>query len=122
MAEGAVDALAPTAPARPNTIWRRALSGAAGRGYTLTFKQLPSVIEPGFWSVTMYDARTDYPVRNPIDRYYAPAEQMVRSLRDPGSYELPLIKAANTWWVPDVPRRCLLPPWREGRGGTCSGT
>jgi hypothetical protein len=43
------------------------LSGA-GR-YTVTFKELPPFIEPGFWSLTLYDSANNYTVPNPIKRY-----------------------------------------------------
>lgn len=37
--------------------------------YTLTFKEPPAFIEPGFWSVTMYDDHTNNVVPNVISRY-----------------------------------------------------
>lgn len=43
------------------------LSGA--HRYAVTFKVLPPFIEPGFWSLTLYDAANNYTVPNPIDRY-----------------------------------------------------
>lgn len=36
--------------------------------YTLTFVP-PPFKEPGFWSATMYDWKTNYTVENPINRY-----------------------------------------------------
>lgn len=36
--------------------------------YTMTFVPPPHKT-PGFWSVTMYDYRTQYPIENPINRY-----------------------------------------------------
>ena len=41
--------------------------------YTLTLKPpmtFASPIAPGFWSVTMYDAKTSYTTPNPINRYH----------------------------------------------------
>ena len=43
------------------------LSGA--NRYTIMFHQLPLFVEPGFWSVTMYDTTNNYTVPNSIDRY-----------------------------------------------------
>jgi hypothetical protein len=43
------------------------LSGA--NRYTVTFKVLPPFLEPGFWSLTLYDLANNYTVPNPIDRY-----------------------------------------------------
>lgn len=37
--------------------------------YTMTFKEGLPYIEPGFWSLTMYDATNNYTVENPINRY-----------------------------------------------------
>jgi hypothetical protein len=37
--------------------------------YTVTFKETPPFVKPGFWSLTMYDGRNNYTVPNPIDRY-----------------------------------------------------
>ncbi len=37
--------------------------------YTVTFKKTPPVVEPGFWSLTLYDFSNNYTVPNPIDRY-----------------------------------------------------
>ena len=43
------------------------LSGA--NRYTVTFKVLPPFVEPGFWSLTLYDSANNYTVPNSIDRY-----------------------------------------------------
>jgi len=51
-----------------STDSRGALLNGANR-YTITFHQLPSFVEPGFWSVTMYDFKNNYTVPNSIDRY-----------------------------------------------------
>lgn len=37
--------------------------------YTLTFKQTPPYIPPGFWSLTAYDLNNNYTIPNPINRY-----------------------------------------------------
>lgn len=43
------------------------LTGA--KKYTMTFKGEIPYYEPGFWSITMYDATNNYTVPNPINRY-----------------------------------------------------
>jgi hypothetical protein len=37
--------------------------------YTMTFKEGIPYYEPGFWSLTLYDATNNYTVENPINRY-----------------------------------------------------
>ncbi len=37
--------------------------------YTVTFKVLPPFVEPGFWSLTLYDLANNYTVTNAINRY-----------------------------------------------------
>jgi hypothetical protein len=41
----------------------------SNKKYTLTFKDLPPYIAPGFWSLTVYDTNNNYTVSNPIKRY-----------------------------------------------------
>ena len=41
----------------------------SGKNYTITFKQLPPYIKPGFWSLTLYNGVNNYTVTNPINRY-----------------------------------------------------
>ncbi len=63
-----------TVPKRPCTHWRsttpraKPLDGSK-HNYTLTFAagQLPPV--NAFWSVTMYDGKTQLLIENPINRY-----------------------------------------------------
>ncbi len=37
--------------------------------YIMNFKEGIPYYEPGFWSITMYDAKTNYTINNPINRY-----------------------------------------------------
>ena len=37
--------------------------------YTVMFKEPPPFIQPGFWSLTMYDSANNYTVPNAINRY-----------------------------------------------------
>jgi hypothetical protein len=39
------------------------------KNYTMTFKETPPYIPPGFWQLRMWDAKTCYPIANPINRY-----------------------------------------------------
>ncbi|MGO9675409.1 MAG: DUF1254 domain-containing protein [Methylocella sp.] len=43
------------------------LDGA--KRYELTLRQTPPFVEPGFWSLTMYDGKNNYTVPNSINRY-----------------------------------------------------
>jgi hypothetical protein len=43
------------------------LTGA--KKYTITFKETPPFIKPGFWQLRMWDGTTCYPIANPINRY-----------------------------------------------------
>ena len=43
------------------------LSGA--NKYTLTYAKEIPFVQPGFWSVTMYDSSNNYTIENPIHRY-----------------------------------------------------
>ena len=87
------------------------LSGS--QGYTLTFNETPSVVAPGFWSVTMYDAVNDYPISNPINRYSLGSDNAGMQHNPDGSLTIYLQrytpgtdKAAN--WLPCPPGRFFL--------------
>lgn len=41
----------------------------SNKKYTLTFKQLPPFIKPGFWSLTLYSSANNYNVENSMKRY-----------------------------------------------------
>ena len=41
----------------------------SNKKYTLTFKQVPPFIAPGFWSLTLYATNNNYNVENSIHRY-----------------------------------------------------
>ena len=43
------------------------LTGA--KRYTMTFKEQLPFIPPGFWSLTIYDAKNNYTIPNPLQRY-----------------------------------------------------
>jgi len=44
-----------------------AMTGA--KRYTMTFKEGLGYIPPGFWSLTIYDAKNNYTIPNPLNRY-----------------------------------------------------
>jgi DNA sulfur modification protein DndE len=87
------------------------LSGS--HGYTLTFRQTPPVVAPGFWSVTLYDADNYYPISNPINRYSLGSDNPGMHLNPDGSLTIYLQrytpgtdKVAN--WLPCPPGRFFL--------------
>jgi hypothetical protein len=58
--------------------------------YTITFKQpmhYLKPVSPGFWSLTMYDAATNYTVSNAIDRYALGSDDTLRK-NDDGSFTI----------------------------------
>ena len=56
------------------------LTGA--KKYTITFKETPPYIAPGFWSLTMYDASNYYSVPNPINRYFLGSDTPMKKNSD----------------------------------------
>ncbi|KTD57167.1 hypothetical protein Lsai_1771 [Legionella sainthelensi] len=56
----------------------------SNKQYTVTFKQLPPYIAPGFWSLTLYDLHNNYTVENPIHRYSLGSDNQMK-LNDDGS-------------------------------------
>jgi hypothetical protein len=73
--------------------------------YAVTFKVLPPFVEPGFWSLTLYDSENNYTVPNPINRYALGSDDKTLQLSADGSLTIYLqkdspgpAKAAN--WLP----------------------
>jgi hypothetical protein len=65
-----------------------ALSGS--KQYTIVFTPPMTYIEtvpPGYWSLTMYDEVTGYPISNPIDRYSLGSDDVLKSNAD-GSFTI----------------------------------
>ena len=56
------------------------LTGA--KKYTITFKETPPYIAPGFWSLTMYDASNYYTVPNAINRYFLGSDTPMKKNSD----------------------------------------
>lgn len=66
------------------------LSGA--NRYKVTFKALPPVVAPGFWSLTLYDFANNYTVPNPINRYSLGSDDKTLKLDFDGSLTIYLQK------------------------------
>jgi hypothetical protein len=58
----------------------------------VTFKVLPPFVEPGFWSLTLYDAANNYTVPNPIERYSLGSDNKTLKRNPDGSLTLYLQK------------------------------
>jgi hypothetical protein len=54
----------------------------SNKKYTLTFKQLPPYIAPGFWSLTLYNQNNNYNVENPIHRYSLGSDNQMKMNAD----------------------------------------
>lgn len=54
----------------------------SSKKYTLTFKELPPFIAPGFWSLTLYDTNNNYTVTNPINRYALGSDDKLKTNAD----------------------------------------
>lgn len=104
------DAVEATYPLARADQYGRTLDGSK-RNYTLTFAagQLPPV--NAFWSVTMYDGRTQLLIQNPINRYLINSPMLPGLKKNPdGSLTLYIqkdspgaAKAANWLPAPDGP-------------------
>lgn len=86
------------------------LTGASR--YTVTIKQPPPYLKPGFWSLTMYDFKNNYTVPNPINRYCLGSDNPLK-FNDDGSLTLYVQKEkpaadkeAN--WLPAPPGQFYL--------------
>lgn len=60
--------------------------------YTVTFKAPPPYIEPGFWSLTLYDLADNYTVSNPINRYSLGSDDKTMRLNADGSLTIAIQK------------------------------
>ena len=83
----------------------RLLSGE--NRYTITFRNTPPYVAPGFWSVTMYDATNNYTIDNPLNRYSLGSDSEMKFNRD-GSLTLVIQKETPSGdqiynWLPAPP-------------------
>lgn len=72
--------------------------------YTMTFQAAPPYIQPGFWSLTLYDSRNNYTVPNPLNRYMLGSDTPLKKNPD-GSFTLYIQasspgKEKETNWLP----------------------
>jgi len=54
----------------------------SNKQYTLSLKQLPPYIAPGFWSLTLYNASNNYNVENAIHRYSLGSDNQMKMNAD----------------------------------------
>lgn len=83
--------------------------------YTLTFKQEPLFYQPGFWSITMYDAENNYTVANSLDRYMLGSDTPDLKKNSDGSFTLYLQSESpgadkESNWLPTPPGPFYLTP------------
>lgn len=73
--------------------------------YTMTFKEALPFIEPGFWSITMYDSQNNYTVSNPINRYMLGSDTKDLKKSEDGSFTIYIQKESpgkdkESNWLP----------------------
>lgn len=73
--------------------------------YTMTFKEALPYIPPGFWSLTIYDAKNNYTIPNPLNRFMLGSDTPKMKKNQDGSFTIYIQKdnpgpdqAAN--WLP----------------------
>ncbi len=87
------------------------LTGA--KRYTMTWQKAPPVVNPGFWSVTLYDNTNSYPVPNPINRYALGGDNKDLKYNPDGSLTMYLQtespgKDKESNWLPTPPGEYTL--------------
>lgn len=73
--------------------------------YTITYKEGLPYIEPGFWSLTMYDAKNNYTVENSLNRYMVGSDTPDLKKNPDGSFTIYIQaespgKALESNWLP----------------------
>lgn len=73
--------------------------------YTLTFSEELPCYEPGFWSITLYDAKNNYTVPNPINRYMLGSDTPELKKNSDGSFTIYIQKESpgkekESNWLP----------------------
>ncbi|MBI2742458.1 MAG: DUF1254 domain-containing protein [Chlamydiales bacterium] len=89
------------------------LTGA--KQYTMTFKEGLPYYEPGFWSLTMYDAASNYTTPNPINRYMLGSDTHDLKKNADGSFTIYIQntspgKEKESNWLPSPPGPFYLIP------------
>jgi DNA sulfur modification protein DndE len=62
------------------------LTGA--KNYIMTFKEEIPFEKPGFWSITLYDAKNNYTVPNPLNRYMLGSDTLSLKKNSNGSFTI----------------------------------
>lgn len=83
--------------------------------YTMTFKEGIPFFEPGFWSITMYDAASNYTVPNPINRYMIGSDSSQLKKNSDGSFTIYIQKDSpgkdkESNWLPSPSSPFYLAP------------
>jgi len=89
------------------------LTGA--QKYTMTFQEEIPYYEPGFWSITIYDAKNNYTVPNPINRYMLGSDSRDLKKNGDGSFTIYIQKESpgkekESNWLPAPPGPFYLIP------------
>jgi hypothetical protein len=89
------------------------LTGA--NNYTMTFKGEIPYYKPGFWSLTMYDAKNNYTVPNSINRYMLGSDTPEMKKNADGSFTIYIQKESpgkekEPNWLPAPPGPFYLIP------------
>ena len=89
--------------------------------YTVTFQKTPPFTKPAFWSLSMYDARSSYPIKNPLNRYVVGSDSKNMKFNANGSLTIYLQsenpgkeKEANWLPAPNGPFRLILRSYAPG--------
>ncbi len=61
---------------------------AGTKQYTMTFKEKLPYIQPGFWSLTIYDAKNNYTIPNPLKRYMLGSDTPEMKANPDGSFTI----------------------------------
>lgn len=79
-----------------------------GMKYTMRFERAIPFIQPGFWSVTLYDSGNNYTVPNPINRYMLGSDTPEMKKNADGSFTIYIQsdnpgKDKESNWLPSPP-------------------
>jgi DNA sulfur modification protein DndE len=85
------------------------------QNYKMTFKEGIPYYEPGFWSITLYDAKNNYTVTNKIQRYMLGSDSKDLKKNKDGSFTIYIQekspgKEMESNWLPTPPGPFYLVP------------
>lgn len=97
------------------TLDQNAKPLSGDKTYTMTFKEEIPFIEPGFWSITMYDSENNYTVSNPLNRYMLGSDTPEMKKNADGSFTLYIQKESpgkdkESNWLPAPSGKFYLVP------------